>query len=545
VVDQAAPSERTLKEEKAERGGSARRRSLAYRRADRDPSYPPDHVLAEVDGRVLDPGTALTVDGIVPRSTVYVGPRLVISADRDRDEVLGLLRDAARPLGWRIDLDRSYPESRVQGRTTGGRALGLSRCIIRVESTGAALAPDGWVLLQQARGAHGKSALRGVGLDHVLFVAPRPKRPFHESNPVPSATEFLGVPVDSYGMPGYGGRQPVAYVGPPPYRRPDSDFVTRRRPVVGILDTGCGEHEWLDDIVDTSVGLKVGDTTLDIGYTDPASDPEVGGDYVGPLDGGIDELAGHGTFIAGLVHQACPDADIVAWRAVNSSGPIVESDWTDALARIVELVRRHAEGEPDGMPIDVLNLSSGYYHETPGDAELYDPTIRSLLETLGRCGTVVVCSAGNDATARPLYPAAFAPWDDAPAGPPADALPVLSVGAHNPNATVALFSNTGPWVRCYEPGAAVLSTVPKFQGGLQPGARTTAYRLIRESIDLDDFTSGFALWSGTSFAAPMLAGKVAAALVDTMPAPGTAEERAAAVARGWSAVEQVSPVRPQ
>jgi hypothetical protein len=502
-------------------------------------------VLAEVDGRVLDPGTALTVDGIVPRSTVYVGPRLVISADRDRDEVLGLLRDAARPLGWRIDLDRSYPESRVQGRTTGGRALGLSRCIIRVESSGAALAPDGWVLLQQARGTHGKSALRGVGLDHVLFVAPRAKRPFHESNPVPSSTEFLGVPVDSYGTPGYGGRQPVAYVGPPPHRRPDSDFLARRRPIVAILDTGCGEHEWLDDIVDTSVGLKVGDTTLDIGYTDAATDPEVGGDYVGPLDGGIDELAGHGTFIAGLVHQACPDADIVAWRAVNSSGPIVESDWTDALARIVELVRRHAEGEPDGMPVDVLNLSSGYYHETPGDEELYDPTIRSLLETLGRCGTVVVCSAGNDATARPLYPAAFAPWDDAPAGPPADALPVLSVGAYNPNATVALFSNTGPWVRCYEPGAAVLSTMPKFQGGLQPSARTTAYKLVRESVDLDDFTSGFALWSGTSFAAPMLAGKVAAALVDSMPAPGTVEDRAAAVARGWSAVEQVSPVRPQ
>jgi hypothetical protein len=87
--------------------------------------------------------------------------------------------------------------------------------------------------------------------------------------------------------------------------------------------------------------------------------------------------------------------------------------------------------------------------------------------------------------------------------------------------------------------------MPKFQGGLQPSARTTAYKLVRESVDLDDFTSGFALWSGTSFAAPMLAGKVAAALVDSMPAPGTVEDRAAAVARGWSAVEQVSPVRPQ
>ncbi len=543
-MTEAAPSSTRTQDD----GGRSRRESIAYRRADRDPAYPPDHVLAEVDGRILDPGTAIAVDGIRPRPTVYVGPRLLISATRDRDEVLRLLRDAAQPLGWRIDIDESYPESRVSGRATGGRPLGLSRCLIRVDSKGAALAPDGWVLLQQARGANGNQAMSGVGLDHVLFVAPnrRPaKHPYHESNPVPSSNEFLGVPVDSYGTPGYGGRQPIAYVGPPPYRRPDCDFAEHRRPVVGILDTGCGEHEWLDDIVQKKVGLKVGTQTLDIGYTDPGTDPEVGGDYVGPLDGGIDELAGHGTFITGLVHQACPDADIIAWRAVNSSGPIVESDWTDALTRIVELVRRHAEGEPDGRPVDVLNLSSGYYHETPGDADLYDPTLRSLLEALGSCGTVVVCSAGNDATARPLYPAAFAPWDDAPSPPPANTVPTVSVGAHNPNATVALFSNTGPWVRCYEPGAAVMSTMPKFQGGLQPTARTTAYKLTRESIDLDDFTSGFALWSGTSFAAPMLAGKVATALVDSMPAPDAAADRAAAVARGWAAVEKVSAIRPQ
>ena len=67
---------------------------------------------------------------------------------------------------------------------------------------------------------------------------------------------------------------------------------------------------------------------------------------------------------------------------------------------------------------------------------------------------------------RPLSPAAFGPWEDATTTPPPDRVPVVSVGATNPNDTVALFSNTGPWVRCYDFGASVLSTLPDgFQSG--------------------------------------------------------------------------------
>jgi subtilisin family serine protease len=35
----------------------------------------------------------------------------------------------------------------------------------------------------------------------------------------------------------------------------------------------------------------------------------------------------------------------------------------------------------------------------------------------------------------------------------------------------------------------------------------------RETVDPDDFSSGFAIWSGTSFAAPIFAGEVAAELL--------------------------------
>jgi subtilisin family serine protease len=157
----------------------------------------------------------------------------------------------------------------------------------------------------------------------------------------------------------------------------------------------------------------------------------------------------------------------------------------------------------------------------------------------------VVCSAGNDATARPMFPAAFSPWLDG-AGPvttDATRVPVVSVGALNPNGTDALFTNTGPWVRAYVPGASVLSTTPPFQGGLQPIARTEAFQRRRESEDPDDYTSGFALWSGTSFAAPLLAGRIAAAMSD-LPAPGAAETAATSVARAWAAVSQCTPLTP-
>ena len=51
----------------------------------------------------------------------------------------------------------------------------------------------------------------------------------------------------------------------------------------------------------------------------------------------------------------------------------------------------------------------GYYHENEAD-DLLDPILLTILEELPASASSSCASAGNDATDRPCYPAAFAPW---------------------------------------------------------------------------------------------------------------------------------------
>jgi serine protease len=187
----------------------------------------------------------------------------------------------------------------------------------------------------------------------------------------------------------------------------------------------------------------------------------------------------------------------------------------------------------------VLSLSMGYYHETPGDG-LFDPIMYELLCDISNTGTVVVCSAGNDSTSRPSFPAAFAPWSTGTPPLPLDpdAPPIISVGARNPNGSSdALFTNAGPWVTCYTSGGAVMSTFPPFQGGLEPAARAVYRGRPRENIDPDDFRGGFGVWSGTSFSAPIIAGRVAK-LIGARISEGDGQPMA--VQRARDAVESIA-----
>lgn len=585
----------------------------------REPAVPGGDWMQALQGRVLDPTTAMAIETAVPHSTVYIGHEIMISGLFDVPALSFLLTQMARGLGWRIDgleeplgrlsdedvekllanpedyLGARYPLDRALGEpiTRPGQRVGvvIGTIVVADGNDRAVQAPDAWLLLQHCRARYGIKAMRGVGLNHLVWARPRgawDPHPRGAWDPHPSG---------SYAIPGHGGRQPIAYVGPRPRRRTDAEIKKTggRRPVVATLDTGCGAHRWFEGrrglygpVVNRSLHPH---QDREIGYTDPLTDPEAYPDQYGALDGGIDAYSGHGTFIAGLIFQACPDATILPWRAINSEGPIVEADLIESLDRILELVenyqldpstsavwdtgrrmeKRLAAGEKLGHPIDVLSLSLGYYHENPAEDELVDATMMEIIRRLGAAGTLVVCSAGNDATARPMFPAALGPWQGSYPGPAVQdpgSLPVVAVGALNPNGvTDAMFSNAGAWVREHVPGASVMSTIPTvFQGGLEPIARIVVHtegrpfrepdrrrgvegdpkseRRTRESIDPDDYSGGFAVWSGTSFAAPLLGGRLAKHLGTELMSGTVDASGEAARERAWRALTAQTELRP-
>jgi subtilisin family serine protease len=180
----------------------------------------------------------------------------------------------------------------------------------------------------------------------------------------------------------------------------------------------------------------------------------------------LDPIAGHGTFIASLITRLAPQADVHVSRVLEGTG---EGDDADIASRIDLLTK-----EPPA--ILCLSLSCVTEDDKPPLG------LATAIAKLQRLGTVVVASAGNDASCRVVWPAALP-----------DVISVAALGPYGP----APFTNFGPWVQACAPG---LDVVSRFFDGIdeeRDGLRQTA-----------DFF-GWATWSGTSFAAPIVAGAIA------------------------------------
>ena len=226
--------------------------------------------------------------------------------------------------------------------------------------------------------------------------------------------------------------------------------------VVAIIDTGIAANaSQLHPVVLSGVGATA--------------------ENIDPLDtlapAGLDYGAGHGTFVAGVVRQVAPAADVRLYRALDSDGIGSEVDVACAMLRAAL---------EDGANVINLSLGQQSFGDRPPIA------LTAAIEMLPP-EVIVVAAAGNDGSSRPCWPAAFRR--------------VVAVGARANSGDRATYSNWGSWVDASTLGSGIISTFVQGKEVLDTSGHND---------DWSDDDAPLAIWSGTSFAAPQIAGLIAA-----------------------------------
>lgn len=241
---------------------------------------------------------------------------------------------------------------------------------------------------------------------------------------------------------------------------------------VAVIDTGVAvpgrDHEWQD-------ALGTGDNLdpLDA-FPSPAG------------DGLLDAAAGHGAFATGIVQQVAPGGIVTVHRAIDSDGIGSEVRVAEELLRAVR--ERGAE---------IVNLSLGA--QTVDDQPLLALQVAfELLSEGGHDDVLLVAAAGNYGDTRPCWPAAFRR--------------VVAVAGLTSDLQPAPWSSRGFWVDVSTVGEGLVSTYVrgKESPDLSPGTGP-------DDWPLDD-PRPWAVWTGTSFAAPQVAAEVARRLTEARAA---------------------------
>lgn len=233
-------------------------------------------------------------------------------------------------------------------------------------------------------------------------------------------------------------------------------------------------------------GQEVSVVVVDTGWHPPAAtDPRT--PWLAGVDGD-DELngpdlrpyAGHGTFIAGVVRCMAPLTSVfVEGFAIGGlgGGGVLESD-------LVVQLEEALEHDPQ-----VINLSAGCRTRL----DLPSVALETFHRTrLAKRDCVLVAAAGNDSTSAPFWPAAF-DW-------------AVGVGSLDRDGRVSDYSNFGVSADVYALGRNLVNAFPD------------GTFVCHESPDKGDvrvFDTGMARWSGTSFAAPVVAGLIAREVSET------------------------------
>ena len=276
------------------------------------------------------------------------------------------------------------------------------------------------------------------------------------------------------------GKPPTSSVMPAPFRTlPDRPAHSANNVVIGILDSGlAGGRTNADTMRPNLLGTDPASLKRIAGQSDRPSRPI--GQY--PADRYLDPVAGHGTFIAGIIEQLTPGCTMQVRRVFEPDGDVSVLTLAVQLWLLMET-----------MHPQIVNFSFG----GTGRDRLFE----LVIDHYHRGHDVVfVGAAGNEGSCVEQYPAALES--------------VIGVAALGPTGP-AEWSNYGPWVDACAPGTDIVSSFfARFDGATPP----------INGIDTDDFVQ-WATWSGTSFAAPVVVAALAREMVTTSCSAAEAVKR--------------------
>jgi subtilisin family serine protease len=250
------------------------------------------------------------------------------------------------------------------------------------------------------------------------------------------------------------------------------------------------------------------------------------------------EMPDHGLFVAGIIHDLVPRAKIECVRVLNDSGVGDVSTLCQALQAIQERMAQENLGQvvvnlsleimpPDEYLPGIWFGNDHCFHAqdlvaVSQDLHYLHIGLHMIIKSLATQGAIIVAASGNESNTNNHPPQRFGPRR------PAAFHEVIAVGAVDQHGQAATYSD----YPCLPPehhgvatyGGAIPQALPYPQPQEPPGAKTwanvqdaviglyssAAYPMLMATDEPPDGYSapagshGWAYWSGTSFATPII-----------------------------------------